>query len=227
MSARVAVIIPAAGRGRRMGGEGKAFLELDGIPILERTLRAFLAQSRVERIVVALDAATAAQPPAWLRTLDPRVHLVEGGAERHDSVRLALAAVPETIDVVVVHDAARPLVPASLIEAVIDAAAAGRSVAAAIRPADTVHEVDDNRRITATPDRSRLWCAQTPQAFPVAVLRDAHERVAGTSLVPTDDAALVARFGTPVYVIEGDRANLKLTVPADVTVARALLAARE
>jgi 2-C-methyl-D-erythritol 4-phosphate cytidylyltransferase len=219
---RVAVVIPAGGAGLRMGGVRKPLLQLGGEPLLGRSLQPFLARADVHWIVVALPADVHAAPPAWL-TAEPRVRTVAGGAERSDSVRNALAAVPEDADIVLVHDAARPLVPAAVIQRCIDAAVDGRSAIAAVPVTDTIKEVDGGGRIVATPDRRRLWAAQTPQAFPAAVLREAHARAAAEGIAATDDAALVARYGGTVIVVEGAPENLKITTPADMALAEALL----
>lgn len=208
-----------------MGGVVKPLLELCGTPLLQHTLAPFLARSDVQWVVVAMPAELAAAPPHWLLG-DPRIDVVAGGAERVDSVRHALAAVPPAADIVLVHDAARPLVSAAVIERCIAAAAQGRSAIAAVPVTDTIKEVDDGGRIVSTPDRRRLWAAQTPQAFPAEVLRDAHARAVAERVSATDDAALVARFGGTVVVVEGAPENLKITTPADLAVAEALLAAR-
>jgi 2-C-methyl-D-erythritol 4-phosphate cytidylyltransferase len=109
---------------------------------------------------------------------------------------------------------------------VVDQAAAGTSVVAALPVTDTIHEAAADGRILRTPDRPGLWAAQTPQAFPAAVLRAAHREAALAKIAATDDAALVARFGGPVHVIEGERTNIKLTVAADVVFAEALIRSR-
>jgi len=224
MTVRAAVIVPAAGIGRRMGSASKAFLPLAGKPLLAHALETLLHDARVVQAVVALDPAHAAAPPAWLAQLDSRVRLVEGGTERTESVRNALQAVAPGTDVVLIHDGARPLVSRELVRRVLDAVSEGRSVTAAIPLADTVHEIGDDGRVLATPDRSRLWRAQTPQAFPLDTLRAAYQQAALAGIEATDDAALVARFAGPVFVIEGDAGNLKITVPDDLRVAHALLA---
>lgn len=220
---RVAVVIPAGGAGRRMGGVAKPLLELGGMPVLARSLQQFLDRSDVHWVVVALTPALYDHAPVWL-TRDPRVRTVTGGAERSDSVRRALAAVPLEADIVLVHDAARPLVSADVIERCVAAAAAGRAVIAAIPVVDTIQEVDDGGRITGTPDRRRFWLAQTPQAFPADLLRRAHERAQAERVAATDDATLVARFGGTVTIVEGAQENLKITTPADIAIAEALLA---
>jgi 2-C-methyl-D-erythritol 4-phosphate cytidylyltransferase len=219
---RIAVVVPAGGAGSRMGGVRKPLLELDGEPLLARCLRPFLERRDVLCVVVALPQELHDAPPPWL-TRDPRITTVPGGAERSDSVRNALAAVPADADIVLVHDAARPLVSAVVIERCVAAAVDGRSAIAAMPVVDTIKEVDEGGRIVATPDRRRLWAAQTPQAFPAVVLREAHARAAAERVSATDDAALVARYGGTVIVVEGASENLKITTPADVALAQTLL----
>lgn len=222
----IAVVIPAGGAGLRMGGVAKPLLELAGQSLLQRSVQPFLDRADVHWIVIALPPELASTPPHWLMS-DRRIDIVAGGAERGDSVRNALAAVPIEADIVLVHDAARPLVSAEVIERCITAAADGMSAIAAIPVTDTVKEVDEGGRVTATPDRRTLWAAQTPQAFPAEVLRNAHARAASDGVSTTDDAALVARYGGTVIVVEGARENLKITTPADLVVAAALLDQRE
>jgi 2-C-methyl-D-erythritol 4-phosphate cytidylyltransferase len=219
---RIAVVIPAGGAGRRMGGAAKPFLDLAGKPLLARSMRPFLERADVHWVIVALPAAQHEQPPAWL-TADERVSTVAGGVERGDSVRNALEQVPAAADIVLVHDAARPLVSAAVIERCIAAAAHGRSAVAAVPIVDTIKEVDEGGRVTGTPDRRRLWSAQTPQAFPADVLRRAHRLAAEQGISATDDAALVTRYGGTVVVVEGATENLKITTSADLLLAEALL----
>lgn len=219
---RIAVVIPAGGSGRRMGGVSKPLLELAGKSLLQRSMQPFLDRADVHWVIVALPADMAAAPPHWLMG-DRRIDVVAGGAERGDSVRNALSVVPMEADIVLVHDAARPLVSAAVIERCILAAAGGRSAIAAVPVTDTIKEVDEGGRVTATPDRRTLWAAQTPQAFPAEVLRNAHARAADDDISTTDDAALVARYGGEVIVVEGAPENLKVTTPADLAVAEAIL----
>jgi 2-C-methyl-D-erythritol 4-phosphate cytidylyltransferase len=223
---RIAVIIPAGGAGRRMGGVSKPLLELSGQSMLERGIRPFLDRSDVHWIIIALPSDVAAAPPHWLMS-DSRIDVVAGGPERGDSVRNALAAVPMEADVVLVHDAARPLISAEVIERCIAAAAGGLSAIAAIPVVDTIKEVDDGGRVVATPDRRTLFAAQTPQAFPAEVLRNAHARAAADRVSTTDDAALVARYGGTVIIVEGAPENLKITSPIDLAIAAAILESRE
>lgn len=223
---RVAVVVPAGGSGRRMGGVRKQFLELLGEPMLVRALRPFLARTDVEWVVVALPAEDAADPPAWLTSLDPRVRITAGGAERTDSVRAGLACVPPEATVVLVHDAARPLLPGDVVERVIRAAAGGVGVIPGVAVEDTLKEVDGERRVMRTVDRSRLWRAQTPQGFPSELLLEAHRRAQDAATGATDDAALVERIGGTVIVVDGSPENIKVTSAADVALAEAILKER-
>lgn len=220
---RVGVAIPAAGTGRRMGGVRKPFLDLLGEPVLLHSLRPFLDDPRVVCVAVALGAEDAATPPTWLAAVDPRVRVVEGGATRGASVSRALAALPDDVTVIAVHDAARPLLTAATLSACIEAAARGEGAVAGCPAVDTMKTVDADARVTGTPDRSRLWHAHTPQVFPAGVLRAAY---ASGPREATDDAALVESTGTPVRMVDDGGLNLKVTRPADVGVAEAILRAR-
>lgn len=218
---RVGVAIPAAGFGRRMGGVKKPWLELAGEPVLAHTLRPFLADERVVAVAVALAPEDAAEPPAWLRDVDARVRCVAGGSSRAASVARAVAALPDEVDVIVVHDAARPLLDAGTLDRCVVAAASGVGAVAGVRAVDTLKEVDggaEGPRIVATPDRSRLWHAQTPQGFPAEMLRRA---VARDDLfdTATDDASLVEAIGGTVVMVEGHPRNLKVTRPEDLPLA--------
>jgi 2-C-methyl-D-erythritol 4-phosphate cytidylyltransferase len=205
-----------------MGGTFKPLLELDGVSVLERSVRPFLDRSDVHWLIVALPPELAATPPHFLMR-DVRVDVVAGGAERGDSVRNALVAVPMEADIVLVHDAARPLVSAEVIERCVAAATQGVSAIAAVPVTDTIKEVDAGGRVIRTPDRRTLWAAQTPQAFPAEVLRNAHARAGEQQLRATDDAALVAHFGCTVVIVEGAPENIKITTQADIAIAEALL----
>jgi 2-C-methyl-D-erythritol 4-phosphate cytidylyltransferase len=222
----VAVVVPAAGAGARMGGIAKPFLPLAGEPLLLHALRPFLAHPGVTRVVVALRSDDLLEPPGWLVGLDHRIHLVAGGRERGDSVRAALNHVDDAIGIVLIHDAARPLVTTAVIGRAIAAALAGHCAVVGVPVTDTIQEVDERGFVIATPDRRRLRAAQTPQAFPRDVIVDAYRRAAADGVHATDDASLVAHYGGAVLAIEGDRENLKVTTPADVAIAQLLLSRR-
>lgn len=219
----VGAIIPAAGSGRRMGGVRKAFMVVSGKPLLQHCIDVFLAHPLVRTVVVALSAEDLSNVPNWLQ--DPRVILVEGGNERADSVRSATAALSDDIDAVVIHDAARPLITAELIDRVLAEVERGRSATVAVQVTDTLHEVDDGGEIRATPDRTHFWRAQTPQAFPRDVLELAFATLPNASSA-TDEAGLIAAGGWPVVVVPGESWNIKVTTPDDVAVVETTLRAR-
>lgn len=224
--ARVGVAVPAAGSGRRLGGVRKPFLELAGEPILVHALRPFLADARVVRVVVALGEADAADPPPWLTELDARIGVVTGGPTRAHSVRNALDALPADLQVIAVHDAARPLVAAEVVSRCIDLAAAGEGAVAGCPAVDTMKEVDAGGYVVRTPDRAALWHAHTPQVFPAEALRRAYAAPPGTLERATDDAFLAASVGVRVRMVDGGPTNLKVTRHGDLALAEAVLAER-
>jgi 2-C-methyl-D-erythritol 4-phosphate cytidylyltransferase len=219
---RAAAVVVAGGAGRRVGGElPKQFLEVGGVPILLRATLPFLGHPAVRSVIVVLPAEYASTPPPWLDRRD--LVLVAGGAERSDSVRNGLLAVPPDVETVLIHDGARPFVSRAVIDRVLGAAAHGPAIAA-IPAADTIKEVDASRRIVGTPDRARLWQAQTPQGFPRDLLLEAHRRARVEAAPATDDAALLERMGVAVHVVEGAPENIKITRPVDLVFAEALAA---
>ncbi len=231
------LLIAAAGSGRRMGAAGnKLLLPVAGRPVLAWTLEAALACPAITWIGVIgqpVDGPPIAALVAELRAQRPQavpVHWILGGDSRQESVSRGLAALPADAELVLIHDGARALVEPALLaacgEALRQAAASGAGVIAATPVTDTIKDVDPAGTVTATPDRSRLWAAQTPQAFAVAQLRQAHAHAAAEGWSVTDDAALYERLGWPVRVLEAPPSNLKLTTPFDLTVAEAVLAAR-
>lgn len=223
-SPEAAAVVVAGGAGRRFGGAvRKQYLEVGGEPVLLRAVRAFLGHPRIGAVVVVLPAEDAATPPSWLAALP--VHVVAGGAERGDSVYAGLRAVPAEVPRVLVHDGARPFVSRALVDRVLDGCAKGGGAIAALPAAETVKEVGEDGIVTATPDRARLWLAQTPQGFPLGELLDAYERARGDGTPAPDDAAVYERGGGTVRVVAGERWNLKVTVPDDLTLAAAIAAA--
>jgi 2-C-methyl-D-erythritol 4-phosphate cytidylyltransferase len=208
-------IVPAAGRGERLGGQvPKALVVCAGRPLLEWSLDVLRAVC--DRVVVAV-------PPGEEEGADR----VAGGASRSESVRNALAAAPEA-EVAVVHDAARPLVTPELVRACVAAVEEGWDGAvAAARMTDTVKEATGpDLRVERTLDRSRLWAIQTPQAFRADALRRALDQPAATLAAATDDASLVEAAGGSVRIVEAPPENLKVTGPLDLERAEALLKAR-
>lgn len=214
------MVVVAAGRGERMGGTPKQYREIAGVPMLLRSIRPFVAHPDVERVVVVLRPDDAATPPPWLAQLaGGALDIVGGGAERTDSVRAGLAALPPACAVVLVHDAARPFVDRGVIDAVIAEVRAGRSAIAAVPVSDTLKEAAaDGRTVQRTVPRERLWRAQTPQGFPRQVLEAAHAAAAGVSSA-TDDAALVEQTGGTVRLVPDSARNFKITTADDLALA--------
>ena len=206
-------IVVAGGSGARFGG-AKQYAQLAGRPLVAWAVEA--ARMACTGVVLVLPAADVADDPArWAAD-----SVVAGGPTRSASVRAGLAAVPVDADVIAVHDAARPLASALMWRAVIDAVAAGAEAAIpAVPVTDTVKEMQPDGTLT-TLDRSRLVAVQTPQAFQASALRRAH--ASGSDA--TDDAALVSAAGGRVVIVTGSPANVKVTSPADLVVAAALLA---
>lgn len=219
----VAVLV-AGGSGRRMGGDSpKQFLHLAGRSILDRTLASLLASPRVDGVVLVLPpgAAEGLRAP-YLAT--PRViAVVEGGAERRDSVRRGLASVPHDAEIILVHDAVRPFVSPDLVGRCIDGAAAHGAVVPVIPVLDTVKAWEGGKGTLVTRDRSALLRAQTPQGFSASVIREAYARAAAEGRLGTDDASLVEAIGHPVVAVPGDEENIKITVPAEFRMAAGLL----
>ena len=212
----VSAIIAAGGRGLRFGGTSpKQLLSLGGRPILARSVDAFVSCDVISEIVVALPADLAVAPPDYLRHRSKPVTVVDGGEQRRDSVANAFARIAERAELVVIHDAARPLVSDDVIRRTVTAASETGAAIAALRAHDTVKQTDASGVIAATLPRERIYLAQTPQAFRVPVLRDAL-RLSGEA---TDEAMLAERAGHIVRVVDGDPRNLKITTPDDLTLA--------
>jgi len=216
---RVGVAVPAAGSGLRMGGTRKAFMELDGEPLLMRALRPFLNDHRVVTVVVSLAPEDADEVPGWITTLDDRVTLVKGGATRTESVRNAVRVLPTDLDIIAIHDAARPLVTSATVRECIDVADTGICAVAGCQVIDTMKFVDEEFQVVETPDRNLLWHAHTPQVFPADLLRRAYE----SGKVGTDDAALLEPLGVRVQMVDDGGMNIKVTQPEDMVIARAIL----
>ncbi len=213
----VGVVIVAGGSGTRTDGtELKQFRWVSGKPALLHSVQAFMARPDVAIVVVVLPKAYAADPPPWLFQCDVERLLVStGGSERHESVVNGLEDLPEEIAIAVVHDAARPLVTDATIDRVIAEARKGHGAIAALPVVDTLKEVDADGRIVRTVDRTNLWRAQTPQAFPRVMLEQAHITARTDRISATDDAALLERLGLPVVVVRGSERGMKITEEAD------------
>ena len=224
----VTAILPAAGLGTRMGADTpKQFLALDGVPLLLFALRRLAACPAIAEFVIATRAEEVDSVTASVASenLGRPVHVVRGGDTRQDSVANALAEVSPEADLILVHDAVRPLVTVSQIERVIAEAASCDAAILGIPAMDTVKEVKraslptDVALITATIPRERVVLAQTPQVFLASLLLEAFARARQDGVTASDEAGLVERIGRDVHVVVGSERNLKITRPGDMELA--------
>jgi 2-C-methyl-D-erythritol 4-phosphate cytidylyltransferase len=224
----IVAILPAAGLGTRMGAEApKQFRLLDGVPVVVFTLRRLAASPLISSFLIATHADEI--EPLRQRITAERFsrpfRVLPGGDTRQESVAKALAEVPEDTELVVVHDAVRPLVTRDQTERVIAEARRCRAAILGIPAMDTVKEVkraslpEDVALITATIPRERIVLAQTPQVFDADLLREAFARAAADGFTASDEAALVERLGNDVHVVLGSERNLKITRPGDLEIA--------
>lgn len=222
----VGVVIVAGGSSTRTGGaekELKQFRWVAGKPALLHSLQTFMARPDVVSVVVVLPREYAADPPPWVFQCDiDRLMISTGGRSRTESVANGLEDLPDEASVVLIHDAARPLVGDETIERVITSVRKGNCAIAALPVVDTLKEVDESGRIVRTVERERLWRAQTPQGFPREVIERAHRDAKVNHVAATDDAALCERLGIPVCVVRGAERAMKLTEEADFARAEAL-----
>ncbi len=212
----------------------KQFLPLGEIPLVLYTLRPFVSHPRIDWIVLVVPEGYAAAPPEWLAALEgERLQIVPGGATRSDSVFAGLQALRPEVDSILVHDGARPLVDASLIDAVLTHVLDGRSAIAATPVRDTLKREGEGAGhdpvVLRTESRTGLWRAQTPQGFPRAILERAYAKRAENPTVgadATDDAEMVERLGEQVVLVPGSVRNLKVTTPEEFALVHALLGLR-
>lgn len=220
------LVMPAAGGGQRFGGSTpKQYLPLAGRTLIEHALAPFLADARCEGICIALAAAD--EHFAALPLADDRITTVTGGSERAASVLAALDAVAATdTDWVMVHDAARPCVSREEIDALMRAAQAGGGALLAVPVADTLKSATDSDRVAATLPRAGVWRALTPQMFRAGRLRTALRQAQVERRVPTDESQALEWLGEPPVLARGSALNVKVTEPADLTLAHAILSLR-
>ena len=220
---RVTAIIAAGGSGRRLGATvPKQLLDLGGQSMLARSVSAFDRHPGVADVIVALPAELVDEARGMVGGITGPIRFVAGGASRQDSVARAFDLVSDEIDVVLVHDAARPFVSAEVITRAIDAAAAHGAAIAAVPATDTIKRVTRDAAgpiIVETLRREAIYLAQTPQAFRRAILRDA-VALGRTGVEATDEAGLAEQAGHAVRIVEGDRGNVKITTAADLETAR-------
>ncbi|WP_416829408.1 2-C-methyl-D-erythritol 4-phosphate cytidylyltransferase [Ectobacillus polymachus] len=221
------LIIPAAGRGKRMGADkNKLFLSISSVPLIIHTLRAFEQDVKCERIILAIHEDDQALFEHFILKYDIKKEIVfvKGGQERQDSV---YNAVMKAIDssYVLVHDGARPFITQAVIDDVLRMAQCKGASICAVPVKDTIKRVQD-MSVVETIERSSLWSVQTPQGFQTSILYEAHERAKKDGFFGTDDASLVEYIQKEVGVVQGSYYNIKITTPDDLVVAESFLSDR-
>jgi 2-C-methyl-D-erythritol 4-phosphate cytidylyltransferase len=220
----VGVVLVAAGASSRLGGnELKQFRWIAGKPMLLHSLQLFHQRRDVVMVVCVLPRQYAGDPPPWIFQSDlDRLLVSVGGKQRSDSVRHGLEDLPDEARIVVVHDAARPMVSMDVVDRVIAEARAGRGAVAALPVTDTLKEVDAQGRVVRTVAREGLWRAQTPQAFPRAMIEQAYAEAQRTRTSATDCAALCEAQGAEVVVVRGSESAVKVTEETDFALVEAM-----
>lgn len=224
----VTAIFPAAGKGKRMHSEtNKVFMKLGGVPILVRTLQKFSQCREIDQLIVVVAAAEVKLVEETLQHV-PKLKpwkVVTGGAERQDSVWLGIQAMenPAADDIVLVHDAARPLIETDVIEATIAMVREKGAAIAAVPAKNTIKFCSPEGEVISTPDRKCMQEVQTPQGFRYDILAEANKKAIEDNFLGTDDASLVERTGVTVYIVPSSYRNIKITTPEDMVIASALL----
>ena len=227
MGKNIGVIIPAAGKGKRMGTTlSKQFHNLDGKPIIVHTIECFQSMKEIDFIIVAVDSTKI----EYLNSLVNNYRLlkvkkiVEGGKERQDSVWNCLKVLKQfDVDNVIIHDAVRPFISHSLIKSVLNEVTKHSATVVAVRAKDTIKYSSDNEYIEETPKRDNLWIAQTPQAFDYKLIFRAYQKAYKDTFIGTDDVSLVERLGKKIRIVEGSFDNIKITTAEDFELAKLII----
>ena len=224
----VTAIVVAAGEGRRIGGDtSKTYLALAGRPLVLRTLDRIFSARSVNQVVLVVGAGDVKRCMAMLQAdaaLKGRPCVVQvGGATRQRSVKQGLQKISADTDIVIIHDGARPFVSAALVDRCVQAAVEKGAAVVGLPVRDTIKVVSGDHYVQNTPERSSLWEIQTPQVFQRDLFLAAHAWADREGFEATDDAMVVERMGKPVYVLEGERTNFKITVPEDLWLAETLI----
>lgn len=225
-----ALIIPAAGSGKRLGQQvPKPFLKLSGRPILAHTLWQFLPLKGLVQIIVATSEGYLDETRQILETDVPeniKTSAIAGGKERQHSIDKALNELLD-VDLVIIHDAVRPFVKLNHIDACCRAASETGAALLGVPAKNTIKEIDNEQFIHRTPERESLWQAQTPQVFKKQLIVEAYRQAMNKNYIGTDDASLVEKLGQKVKMIKGDASNFKITYPVDLKLARLLIEEQE
>ena len=220
----VSAVIVSAGNSTRMGGVNKQFLEIDGMPVIARSIKAFQDNSKIDEIVIVtrsqdIEKVSELVKKYYFSKVDK---IVCGGDTRQESVLNGLNCVSNKTDLIAIHDGARPLVSNEVITETIITAKEYGAAATGVKVKDTVKQVDDNNNIVATPDRAYLRFIQTPQTFDKSLYLDAVNSVENSKDF-TDDCMLIEAYGKTVKFVDGDYENIKITTPEDVELAESYL----
>ncbi|MBD0384646.1 2-C-methyl-D-erythritol 4-phosphate cytidylyltransferase [Paenibacillus sedimenti] len=216
---KLGVVIVAAGKGSRMRtAESKQYLKLGQKPILVHTLQLFQNIHEVDEIILVVGETDMKRCSSYVKdyALTKVTSVQAGGAERQESVKKGLDALQPGTEWVLVHDGVRPFAAVEHVLSCFRKAQESDAAVLAVPVKDTIKIVNEAKQIKSTPDRRSLWAIQTPQAFRLSVLLDAHEQALNEGFLGTDDAMLVERMGTTVHVVEGDYYNIKITTPEDL-----------
>jgi 2-C-methyl-D-erythritol 4-phosphate cytidylyltransferase len=227
---KTVAIIPAAGTGKRMeSGVSKQYLDLEGVPILVRTLEIFEKATSVDAvflIVPAGDVDAIRRDTVIPHRLAKVRKILPGGKERQDSVKAGIDALGPDTEIVVIHDAVRPFITGELIGASVEGARTFGAVSLGVPVKDTVKSVEPDGWVEHTMERSKLWLTQTPQAFRRDIIREAYRRAFAEGVYATDDASLVERIGIRVRMIPGTYENIKITTPGDLATGAVIVGSR-
>ncbi|MEH7223802.1 2-C-methyl-D-erythritol 4-phosphate cytidylyltransferase [Bacillus sp. JJ1566] len=219
------VVIPAAGQGKRMNaGKNKQFIELASIPVIIHTLRVFEHDPMCSGIILVINKDEQRIFEELVQTyhIKKGISFIQGGGERQYSVYNGLQAVKNT-DIVLVHDGARPFLKRKHVHELVNVATKKGAAVLAVPVKDTIKRVSHDLYVEETVERSSLWAIQTPQAFHVSILQEAHKLAKKEAYLGTDEASLVERIPKQVYIVKGDYLNIKLTTPDDLVFAEAIL----
>lgn len=222
---KVSAIIPAAGSGKRMGGNTcKQYLQISGRPIIVETLSVFQNAGIITDIILVAPAAEVAATKEMVEAagITKVVAVTEGGAERQNSIKNGLNLLKSDTEIVIVHDGVRPFITESMIESSVAAAKDAGAAIVAVPIKDTVKKAE-NASIAETIPRDDLWLAQTPQAFRCEIIKEAYLEAETNSFIGTDDASLVEAIGRKVKIVPGSYENIKITTPEDLIFAEAIL----
>lgn len=222
---KVGVVVPAAGMGQRMGaGHNKVFLKLHGCPILIHTLRILASWKQTREIVIAAKADEISEIKALVKAYEiAKVsQIVTGGKTRQESVYSGLKSLQPDTEWVFIHDAARPFISHGLLDKLHQRVQEVKAVGVGIPVKDTIKFVEQGK-ISNTPPRSLLWSVQTPQVFSYPLIMQAHQGAVNQNWQGTDDLSLVENMSVPVYLVEGDEKNIKITTPDDLVIAQSLM----